>query len=131
MRIAIAATGNELSSAMSFPFGRCQFFVVVEVEGDEVRLVKAVENIAQAQRGGAGITAAQLVGDEKVDAVVAGAFGPRAFGVLSELGVKMLIGAEGTVEENARKAAAGGLEEVASPGAMGPGAGKGFGQGKC
>jgi len=123
MKIAIAATGNELDSQMSFPFGRCQYFVIVEVDGDEVKLVKAVENIAQAQRGGAGITASQLIGDEKADAIVAGAFGPRAFGVLSELGVKMLIGAEGTVEENARKAAAGGLEEVTTP-EMGSGAGK-------
>lgn len=114
---------------MSFPFGRCQFFVVAEVEGGEVKLVKAIENTAQAQRGGAGIMASQLIGDEKVDAVVAGAFGPRAFGVLSELGVKMFIGVEGTVEENAKKLAAGELKEVASPGPMGmsPGTGGGFG----
>lgn len=112
MRIVIASTGKELSSQMSFPFGRCRFFLVVEAEGEEIKIVGVIENTAQAQRGGAGITASQIVAEQKPDAVIAGAFGPRAFGVLGGMGVKMFTGVEGTVEENVRKLLAGELEEV-------------------
>ena len=112
MRIAIAATGSGLDSPMDFHFGRCAYFLIVEIEGDEIKLVKAIENSATHQRGGAGITAAQIVANEKADAVVAGAFGPRAFDVLTQVGTRMFVGVEGTVEENAGMFAQGKLKEL-------------------
>ncbi len=112
MRIAIAAAGRELDSPMDFHFGRCPYFLIVEVEGNTISLVKAIENTATHQRGGAGVTAAQIVANEKADAVVAGAFGPRAFDVLIQVGTRMFVGVEGSVEENARLFAQGKLKEL-------------------
>ena len=112
MRIAIASTGRELDSPIDQHFGRCAYFLIVEINGEDIKLVKVMENTAMHQRGGAGITAAQLVGNEKVDAVVAGAFGPRAFDVLSQIGTHLFVGAEGTVRQNAELFSQGKLEEL-------------------
>ena len=70
-------------------FGRCQFFVVAEVDNGTVKSEKMVPNTGYVQRGGAGIEAARLMGSEKVDVVITGNIGPNAYQVLSSLGIEM------------------------------------------
>ena len=103
MKIAISSTGEKLENEMDAKFGRCPYFLIVEVEDKEIKNTKAVENTAAMQGGGAGITAAQIVGNEDVNAVIAINFGPRAFTVLNELKIDIYQGNPGTVAENVQQ----------------------------
>jgi predicted Fe-Mo cluster-binding NifX family protein len=45
MRVAISANENNgLNSAVSSHFGRCPYFVLVDVEGQEVKAIQTVPN---------------------------------------------------------------------------------------
>lgn len=92
MKIAVASTGPTLESRVDLRFGRCPFFVVVEIEDQKIKEWKAIQNQAATAMGGAGIQAAQLVANEGVEAVICGNIGPNAFGVLSEAGIKVIAG---------------------------------------
>lgn len=115
MKIVVSSTGKELKSIASPVFGRCPYFVVVEVEDSKIVSVKAIENTGVAQRGGAGISAAQLVANEKVGVVITIAVGPRAFGVLGQLEIEVYTGVQGTVEENVKAFLDGKLEKLSAP----------------
>jgi len=50
MKIAISSIGqNDLSSELSPIFGRCPFFVIVEIENNEIKNHKHIENKAVMQ----------------------------------------------------------------------------------
>lgn len=129
MKVAVSSTGKGLDSQMDVRFGRCPNFVIVETENKEIKGSTDLENTAVSQPGGAGITAAELVGNQKVDAVIAGSIGPRAFSVLDQLGIAIYAGKAGTVRDNAEALLQEKLEKLSSPsGPMGfgsQGAGKG------
>lgn len=121
MKVAVSSAKEGKGSQISPVFGRCPFFVIMDLESGEE---KTVENTAAARMGGAGMSAGELVGNEGVDAVITMAIGPRAFAVLSQLGIAVYGGKEGTVEENVRmleKKELGRMEEASGP--LAPGAG--------
>jgi len=134
MKIAVSATGKGLDSQMDARFGRCPSFVIAETEGMKVKGSTDLENTAVNQPGGAGITAAELVGNQKVDAVISGSLGPRAFSVLDQLGIDMYAGKPGTIRENIEALLNGKLEKLSAPsgpmGFRGPGKGMGAGAGR-
>ena len=113
-KIAVSSTGNDLESDVDMRFGRCPYFLIIELEDKEIKQVKTVENTAVAQAGGAGITAAQVVADEKVDAIITGNVGPRAYDVFSQLGIRIFIG-QGKIKDVIQQFIEEKLEEVKSP----------------
>jgi len=141
MKVAVSSSGESLDSPVDPRFGRCPFFIIVELDGKDIKDSRAVENTAMMQGGGAGISAAELVGNQGVNAIIAFNYGPRAFGVLSELGVEMYQGVQGTVKENINQFAQGKLEKLSAatgpmgmgpkPGGMGQGRGMGPGRGQA
>jgi len=126
MKIAMSSTGKDIKSEIDVRFGRSPYFLIVEIEGKEIKSTKAIENTATTQAGGAGITAAELVGNQNVNAVITGNMGPRAFDVLSQLGIE-IYRAEGTIEEVVKQFIEGKLEKINAP--TGP-QHRGMGQGK-
>ena len=98
MKIAVSSTGPDLDSNVDVRFGRCPYFIIAEIEDNEIKSSESIENTSAMQMGGAGITAAQLVADKKVDAVITGNIGPRAFTVFQQLGIDIYQGT-GTVKE--------------------------------
>lgn len=132
MKIVISSTGDKLESQISPVFGRCAYFIIAEIKDKNIESVQSIENTAANQAGGAGITASQIVANEKVDAVVTGAMGPRAFSVLEQFKTDVFNGEQGTVKENAEKFIQGKLKKLTAPGPMGiaKGFGRGFGQGQ-
>ena len=94
MKIAISSTGQDLDSEVDPRFGRCPYFLVVDPETEEF---KVLANEAATMSGGAGIKAAQGVDREGVDAVITGSLGPNANHALTVAGIKVYVGAEGTV----------------------------------
>jgi predicted Fe-Mo cluster-binding NifX family protein len=114
MKIAISSTGKDLNSQVDVRFGRCPYFIIVETKGKEIKSSKAMENTATSQAGGAGISAAELVGNQKVDAVITGNLGPRAFDVLSQLDID-IYQASGTVKEAVKQLIEGKLTKIQGP----------------
>ena len=114
MKIAISSTGKEMESQVDTRFGRCPYFIIVDIENKKIKGKKIIKNEAMAQRGGAGISAAEVVGNEKVSAVITVNIGPRAVGIIQQLGIK-IYQAQGTVKEVIQNFIGGKLKEIKSP----------------
>jgi len=113
MKICFPSVGEELSSALDPRFGRCAYFLIVDPEKKEK--IEAVQNQGVQANRGADISAAQLVVDRKVDAVIIGSIGPKAYYLLSEAGIKCYRSDAPTVEEALEIYNKGELEELAQP----------------
>lgn len=107
MKIAISAVGQSLDSQVDPRFGRCQNFVIIDMDTMEF---EAVSNESAAAAGGAGIATAQMIAGKGVEAVLTGNCGPNAFGVLNSAGIKVMTGATGTVHEAIESYKAGKLQ---------------------
>lgn len=121
MKIGLTASSEGMDSDLSTVFGRCPYFIIVETDENEIKNSKTVKNTAINQRGGAGISAAQIIGDQGVEVVISGNIGPRAFGVLQQMGVEIYEGSNGSIKENVNNFLKGELEKQSSPGQMGRG----------
>jgi predicted Fe-Mo cluster-binding NifX family protein len=93
MKIAVSADGEKLHSKVDQRFGRCPYFIVMDLKGDEVGPFDTIKNEGAEQGHGAGIKAAEQMGELKVEAVITGQLGPNATSVLKELGIKAYSGA--------------------------------------
>jgi len=111
MKIAVSSTGKELDSDVSNVFGRCPYFIIVEVEDKKITKTEAIENMSAKQRGGAGISAAQTVAEKGVKAVITGNIGPRASDVLRQFNIEVYNGS-GAVKEALQKFIDGKLERI-------------------
>ncbi len=98
MKLAISSTGNNLDSEVDARFGRCNYFLIVEIEDNKIKDFKAIENTGKDQMGGAGITAGEIVAKQKVDAIITVNLGPRAFSVFEQFKIKTYQG-EGKIKE--------------------------------
>jgi predicted Fe-Mo cluster-binding NifX family protein len=107
MKVAVSAVGKTLDSAVDPRFGRAAGFVLVDTETGEHEAIDNAQNLHAMQ--GAGIQAAQTVSSHKADYVITGHCGPKAFRTLEAAGVKVVIGAEGTVAEAVEKLKSGEL----------------------
>jgi predicted Fe-Mo cluster-binding NifX family protein len=94
MKLCISSTQNDLNASVDPRFGRCQYFLFVNAETMDF---EAVGNPAFTAGGGAGIQAAQLVANRGTNVVITGNMGPNAFEALQTAGMKIIIGAQGTV----------------------------------
>ncbi len=131
MKVAVAASGNNLDAPADPRFGRCNYFVIADSETMEF---EGLDNTAAAQGSGAGIAAAQLVANSGAEAVIAGNYGPNAFQALSAGGLQLYSGATGTVRQAVEAFKAGQLQpaggaNVQARFGMGSGAGQGMGGG--
>jgi predicted Fe-Mo cluster-binding NifX family protein len=130
MNIVVSASGPDMESQVDNRFGRCPYFILVEVEDKKIKSHKSVENASANQMGGAGMAAAQAVADMKADAIITVNMGPRAFIVFKQLGMEMYQGT-GTVKDVVEDLIAGKLKKIddsTGPGHMGmPRGGSGAG----
>lgn len=112
MKIAISSSGSELTSPVDSRFGRAPVFIVYDTENGEHTAESNSLNLSAAQ--GAGIQTARNVVTTGARAVISGNFGPKAFRVLEESGVKMYRYSSGTVADAVSDFKAGRLPEVQS-----------------
>ena len=111
MKVAISSTGKNLESEVDERFGRCPYFLIVEIENKEIKNVKSIENTAKEQTGGAGIVAGEIVAKQKVDAVITVNLGPRAFSVFEQFGIKIYQG-QGKINDVVQEFLEGKLKEL-------------------
>jgi len=96
MKIAISSDGDTVESKVDQRFGRCKYFIIVDSE--KRNEIKAIENEGAIQGHGAGIKAAQQIGELGVKVVITGNLGPNATAVLEKLEIKAYH-ASGTVKD--------------------------------
>jgi len=127
MKICVTAVADSLYAQVDPRFGRCPYFVIAD---SETMQFEAVPNLASSAMGGAGIQAAQTIASKGAKVVITGNVGPNAFQALSAAGIKIVIGACGTVREVVEKYKRGELEGTSAPtveGHFGMGTGRGRG----
>jgi len=111
MKIVISVASDDLSGLVNSTFGRCQGFIIAEVEGKEIKSHSFETNPAMNSPGGAGIAAAQFVVSSKAEAIISGNLGPNAFNVLKQAGIKFYSANGLSINEAITKLAEGTLEE--------------------
>src|SRR4030042_1443426 len=114
MKIAISASGNSLESEIDMRFGRCPYFIFVELEGKEIKGHEIIENARANQTGGVGITTAELVAKKGAQAVLTGNVGPRAFSVFSQFNID-IYPVTGKVSAAIKAFADGKLKKIQEP----------------
>jgi len=100
MKIAIASSGKTLDAQVDARFGRCPYFLIIDSQTEEFEVL---ENSAGQAFRGAGISAAQMIADKSVKAVIAGNFGPKAVAVLNNSQIKIFSGVFGITVKTALK----------------------------
>jgi predicted Fe-Mo cluster-binding NifX family protein len=100
MKIAVSATGPDLGVTVDPRFGRCQYFLIVDLNDMSF---EAVSNEAGVSPSGAGIQSAKLIVDKGAETVLTGNVGPKAYEVLSQADIEVVTGVSGTVREAVQK----------------------------
>lgn len=111
MKIAISSTTQNIDDKIDETFGRCPYFIIAEIDDDKIKKTKAIKNESTDKPSGVGISSAQLVAEQKVEAVITGNVGPRAFDVLNQFKIKIYAG-KGTVKEVIQNFIDNKLEEI-------------------
>ena len=92
VRIAFATGSGGLDDEIYSRLGRAPTFTIVDVDEKtgEILNVKVIENPGYAAGSGAGVKAAQALGDEKVQVYAGPTPGPNAYAALQYLGIKVV-----------------------------------------
>jgi len=113
MKVAITSQGPDLASPVDPRFGRAKYFVVADTQTGEFAAHDNAQNVTAIQ--GAGIQAGRNVVELGAEAIVTGHIGPNAFRTLQAAGLKVYVGAQGTVGEALEALKAGRLQSVGKP----------------
>jgi len=126
MKICVTAGASGLDAPMDPRFGRCPFFVVVDLDS---MIENSIPNSNVTASSGAGIQAAQEIAKQGVSALITGNIGPNAMQTLSaaKIDVYQHQGG-GSVKDVVEKFQRGELTKIAGPSVSGH-AGVGKGQG--
>lgn len=112
MKIAVTSTGPGLDAPVDPRFGRAQYILVVDLES---MAVEPIENPGAQASGGAGVQTAQMVAAMGAAAVLTGNVGPNAHSALSAGGMKVYVGAAGTVRQAVEAYLRNELQEITEP----------------
>ena len=88
MRVVISATDDNLDSQVDRRFGRCPWFLFVDIESLEY---EAAKNESADASSGAGTACAQFILEKGVDILISGQVGPNAYEVLKQAEIKVVI----------------------------------------
>lgn len=98
MRIAVSADNKQgLNSVVSPHFGRCPHFVLVDVEGQEIREVQAVDNPYYGNHEPGQVPA--FIASLGANVMLTGGMGGRAIMFFQQYGIQGVTGAYGTVRQ--------------------------------
>jgi predicted Fe-Mo cluster-binding NifX family protein len=109
MKIAITAKDKNLDADFDSRFGRCKYFVIVDLDTEEHTVKQNEGTIAL---GGAGVKGAQFLVGCGVSAVITGHVGPNASRALEAAGIKVFVMDSGTVRDAIKAYKEGKLTQV-------------------
>lgn len=98
MKVCITSSGNSLDAYVGERFGRCRYFIIVDTETGDFEVIP---NKAHKAESHAGITASKTLDKNKVDVLITGKTGAKAFYALESYGIRIYDGASSkdTVKE--------------------------------
>ena len=98
MRIAFASEENKgIESKVAYHFGRCPYFVFVEIENKEIKNVETKINpLLNNHEPG---VVPEFISKERADVIISGGAGPKAIEWFKQLGIKPVTGASGKVKD--------------------------------
>jgi predicted Fe-Mo cluster-binding NifX family protein len=112
MRIAVSAdNSNGLESIVSPHFGRCPYFVLVNVEGDRVGEVREVDNPFYGNHQPGQVPG--FIASLGANVMLTGGMGGRAIIFFQEYGIEGVTGAYGTVRQSVERYLGGQLKGTA------------------
>jgi Uncharacterized conserved protein len=98
MRICFTSDENKgLESTMSYHFGHCPYFVIVDVEGMVVKNVESIPNPLADEHNPGDLPA--FMKEKGVDVIITGGMGPKAQAFFKDYGITPVIGAYGKVKD--------------------------------
>ncbi len=89
VKIAISSIGKSLNDNISEVFGRCPYFIIVDIKKSVIKENEIIKNVGDSQISGAGMAAAKMIAEKGVNVVIAKNVGPRALDVLEQFGIKI------------------------------------------
>jgi len=113
MIIAITSEENKgLESLIGNHFGRCPFYIIVEVENEEVTSFEGIANpYAISHQPG---MVPEFINKQNVDLVISGGMGRRAIEAFHAYNIKVATGASGTVKDTLKAYFDGNLQQDAA-----------------
>jgi predicted Fe-Mo cluster-binding NifX family protein len=112
MKVAISARGNSLKAKTHKLFGRCNYFVIVDMDTNKIT---ALKNKLAGGSTCVGTACAKKLFSAAVQAVVSGKVGSNAYEVLKASGVAVYLSPPGlSVQETLDKFKAGNLPGAAA-----------------
>ena len=97
MRIAVSAENNQgLESTVAHHFGRCPFFVLVEVDGKDIKSHAVIENPFYASHQPGQVPG--FIKDQGADVMLSGGMGGRAIQFFNQFAIETATGASGTIQ---------------------------------
>ncbi|MEF3245077.1 MAG: NifB/NifX family molybdenum-iron cluster-binding protein [Caldisericaceae bacterium] len=88
---------NGLESIMSYHFGHCPYFVIVDVDGTVVSNVESIQNPLADEHNAGDLPS--FMKERDVDVIIAGGMGPKAREFFESYGIQTVIGAYGKVKD--------------------------------
>jgi predicted Fe-Mo cluster-binding NifX family protein len=93
-KIALACEDNEgLNGQISQHFGRCPSYIIVDVEGEEIKKADVISNPYYDNHVPGMVP--KFISEQGVNVMIAGGMGPRAIDMFSNFGIEVVTGAIG------------------------------------
>jgi len=93
-RIAVACEDNQgLDSQISQHFGRCPYYLIVDVDGDEIVKTDTVANPYYSQHSPGMVP--KFIQEQGAHVLISGGIGPRAIDMFASLGIEVVSGTAG------------------------------------
>jgi predicted Fe-Mo cluster-binding NifX family protein len=108
MRIAVASEDNKgLEGMVSAHFGRCPYYVLVNVDSGKIGDVQAIQSPFYGGHGEGDVP--NFIQTQGVKVMISGGMGPKAIGYFNQFGIEVATGASGKVGDAVRNYLDGGL----------------------
>ncbi len=92
-----ADESNGLESVLSYHFGHCPYYVIVEMEGNRVKNVDSMPNPLADEHNPGDLPS--FMKDRGIDVIVTGGMGPKAQQYFADYGIKTITGAYGRIKD--------------------------------
>jgi predicted Fe-Mo cluster-binding NifX family protein len=95
-RIALACEDNQgLNGQISQHFGRCPYYLILDIEGDEILKTDNITNPYYNNHTPGKVP--QFINEQGANVMIAGGMGPRAIDMCTNLGIEVVTGAMGNI----------------------------------
>jgi predicted Fe-Mo cluster-binding NifX family protein len=98
MRICFTADeANGLESIVSYHFGHCPYYVIVDTDGNVVKNVESIPNPMAEEHNEGDLPS--YMKEQSIDVIVTGGMGPKAQEFFQSYGIEVFTGAYGKVKD--------------------------------